>query len=111
MWMYAENVSFSAGEDGGKFVAAEVSGCIAPDTNTPPYFDLAGQAGVEPTRSADWQAHRWSVPYDRRTVAFTGGSHFRARQLGTELLVGQAALSARGKMSKSPAWTALGMPR
>ena len=94
MLIYAENVSLSAGEDGERFAANEASGRIAPDTNTPPYLNLAGQAGIEPTRSADWQAHRWSVPYNRRTVALTGGPHFCWRQIGTELLVGQADFPA-----------------
>ena len=43
MFMYAENVSLSAGGECGGFPAVEVSGFVASTTNTPPYLNLAGQ--------------------------------------------------------------------
>lgn len=73
MFMYAENVSRSVGEGGDAFAAAEVSGCIAPDTNTPPLCLLVGQAGIEPAPLPIGRSSDWAVPYNRRTVALPAG--------------------------------------
>ena len=76
MFTYAENVSRSVGEGGEALAAVEVSGCIAPDTNTPPYvywWDRPGSNRLTATIAAPSD---WAVPYIRRTVALPAGGLF-----------------------------------
>ena len=80
MFMYDEKVSRSVGEGGDAFAAAEVSGCIAPDTNTTPYVYWWDRPGSNRLTAAIAAPSDWAVPYNRRTVALPAGGLSR-RQL------------------------------
>ena len=86
MFMYAENVSRSAGEGGDVFAAAEASCCIAPDTNTPPYVYWRGRPGSNRLTPAIAGPSYWAAPYS------AGLSHSRRAGLSRLSIRRRAAI-------------------